>query len=528
MMALPDPLQGVPVSPAQGSTAVYFTTQDLKLFSAASHDRNPLHISETYARATPYGEPVVFGMLGAMAALGQLKERDDKVLQRISLEFRNPLSIGVPYRFQRTEPSIEQTSVKLYDAARLMIKATFTFVPGQLVPSSGTFPQTVPRFEPADRTRKDFVRGESATGSYGPSNEPFQELVERWKLSGKGATASHLAAMLWASYLVGMEWPGKRAIFWQATLDFTQEIDQSQEPFSYDVTIQDFDERLDLLLTTANLFSGGRLCATAQMSAFLRPDSPASSLPQIIELLPKSESLRGKVALVIGGSRGLGAATTQALASQGCFVLVNYHQCRAEAEQLQASLADRSDLIELVQGNAADAEWCRALRQQIFERYGGLDVLVCNASPPIHPLPFVPEKLGQFQTFLAESVALVTVPMANFMEILSERSGWNIIISSVFVTELPKEWPHYIMAKSAIEGLARWAAAHHPNIHNLIVRPPKLLTDQTNTAIGRKGAMRVEPVAVAIVKRLYGPTPTLNMHVLEDFNICDLTLGKGE
>ena len=40
--------------------------------------------------------------------------------------------------------------------------------------------------------------------------------------------------------------------------------------------------------------------------------------------------------------------------------------------------------------------------------------------------------------------------------------------------------------------------------------------------------MRVEPVAVAIVKRLYGPTPTLNMHVLEDFNICDLTLGKGE
>ena len=99
MMALPDPLQGVPVSPAQGSTAVYFTTQDLKLFSAASHDRNPLHISETYARATPYGEPVVFGMLGAMAALGQLKERDDKVLQRISLEFRNPLSIGVPYRF---------------------------------------------------------------------------------------------------------------------------------------------------------------------------------------------------------------------------------------------------------------------------------------------------------------------------------------------------------------------------------------------------------------------------------------------
>jgi acyl dehydratase len=72
-------------------TTVCFTTQDLAQFSAASGDRNPLHLSEEYARATPYGEPVVFGMLGVLAALGHLADRQDRLLQRLSVEFRNPL-----------------------------------------------------------------------------------------------------------------------------------------------------------------------------------------------------------------------------------------------------------------------------------------------------------------------------------------------------------------------------------------------------------------------------------------------------
>lgn len=515
-MALPDLPQGVPSS-SQRTTTVTFTAQDLSLFSAASHDLNPLHISESYARATPYGEPVVFGMLGALAALGQLQERNNRVLQRISLEFRNPLAVGVSYRFEVTDLSTDQSVVKLYDAARLMLKATFTFVAGHAAPPSTTYPWIALRSESADLKREDVVVGQRLTGTYSPSNEPFQELVTRWRLSVKGAASSHLAAMMWASYLVGMELPGRRAIFWRVVLDVTPEEGLSEKPFSFDVTIQDFDERFDLLHTAGNLFSDRRLCATAQMWAFLRQDSPTPSLPQIADLLPKSEQLRGKVALVIGGSRGLGAAITQALASQGCFVLMNYYRCATAAQQIQASLGDQSDLIELVQGDAADIEWCRSLQQRIFEQYGGLDVLVCNASPPIRPLPFVPEKLSQFETFLARSVALVSVPMANFLGALSERSGWNIVISSAFVRDLPEEWPHYVTAKCAVEGLAHWAAAHYPKVHSLIVRPPKLLTDQTNTTAGRQGAMRVEQVAASLVKQLCGHEASENIQILESF-----------
>ena len=371
--------------------------------------------------------------------------------------------------------------------------------------------------EAADRKPENFQVGGYVTGIYAPSANNFEKVVERWGLSRKGAAPIQIAAMMWASFVVGMELPGKRAIFWRLALDFQPDDGRPWGPLPYNIEIKGFDDRLDLLHTTGKLFSGDRLCATAQIRAFVRPDSPQSSIAGIMALMPRSEQLKGKVALVIGGSRGLGAAIGQTLALQGCSVLVNYHHSKVEAEQVRASLGEEAGLIELTQGDAADVECCLKLRQDILKEHKGLDFLVCNASPPIRPLSFVPEKLGQFQDFLAKSLALVGVPMSVFLGCLSERSGWNVIVSSAFVRDLPGEWPHYVTAKCAVEGLARWAAAHYQQTQTLLVRPPKLLTDQTNTTLGRQGAMAVERAAVAIVKHLCNSGPSKEVQVLESF-----------
>jgi NAD(P)-dependent dehydrogenase (short-subunit alcohol dehydrogenase family) len=300
-------------------------------------------------------------------------------------------------------------------------------------------------------------------------------------------------------------------------LDFQTNNGRPQEPLSYNVAIKNFDERLALLHTTGELSFGDRIFATAQIHAFVRPDSPQSSIAAITALLPRSKQLKGKVALVIGGSRGLGAAISQALALQGCSVLVNYHHSRVEAQEIKASLGDESDLIELAQGDAANIECGRKLRQHILKEYKGLDFLVCNASPPIRPLSFVPEKLEQFQDFLVKSLALVSVPMSVFLGCLSKRSGWNVIVSSAFVRDLPGEWPHYVTAKCAVEGLAQWAAAQNQQAQTLLVRPPKLLTDQTNTTLGRQGAMPMEQAATAIVRYLCNSQPSQGVQVLDRF-----------
>lgn len=498
-------------------TTVRFTKQDLLQFSAASRDRNPLHLSEEYARTTPYAEPVVFGLLSLLAGLGQLSVRNDRRLKHLSVEFRNPLNVEVLYRFDIIESSTDSARVKLYDTTRLMMTASVTFMPGQSDAESMLFPEIGCATEPADRNKGTLLPGTRVTGTYAPQTDYFAQVIARWGLAGKGVSPHQIAAMMWTSFVVGMHLPGKRAVFWRLQLDFHAADAHREGAFFYDAAVEDWDERYDLLHTLGTLSAGSLPYATAHMWAFVRQDSPQSTPRRLVDFLPPSDDLKGRLALVIGGSRGLGAAVTQALASQGCSVLLSYHHSTTEAERVRASLGERSALIELVQGDAADISWCLSVRERIRKQHGGLDMLVCNASPPIRPLAFAPEKFGQFQDFLTRSLALVSVPMSTFLNMLAEKAGWNIVLSSSFVRELPADFPHYVAAKSALEGLVNWAAAQQPKVRHRIVRPPKLLTDQTNTTLGRQGAMEVEQIAASIVKHLCRPDQSQALQIMETF-----------
>jgi NAD(P)-dependent dehydrogenase (short-subunit alcohol dehydrogenase family) len=114
-------------------------------------------------------------------------------------------------------------------------------------------------------------------------------------------------------------------------------------------------------------------------------------------------------------------------------------------------------------------------------------------------------------------LAVVTGPLSIFLPALDKKSGWNVIISSEFVRTTPPQWPHYITAKCAVEGLAHWAATQFKNTKCLVVRPPKLLTDQTNTPTGRQGAMPVETIAAALARRLAEPAPASRVELIETF-----------
>ena len=92
------------------------------------------------------------------------------------------------------------------------------------------------------------------------------------------------------------------------------------------------------------------------------------------------KTLAGKVALVTGGSRGLGTATAIALAEQGADVAISYVASEAKAEVVVKALTDkgvRAVAIRADQGDSASAE---PLIQKVVETLGRLDVLVNNAA----------------------------------------------------------------------------------------------------------------------------------------------------
>jgi 3-oxoacyl-[acyl-carrier protein] reductase len=96
--------------------------------------------------------------------------------------------------------------------------------------------------------------------------------------------------------------------------------------------------------------------------------------------------LKGKVALVTGGSRGIGRATAEALAAQGAHVALTYVRNEAEAQAVVDTIVQRGGSAERVTLDVRDPAQCDAVVADVAKRHGRLDALVANAGVAIDGL----------------------------------------------------------------------------------------------------------------------------------------------
>ncbi|RAK23090.1 3-oxoacyl-[acyl-carrier-protein] reductase /acetoacetyl-CoA reductase [Anoxybacillus vitaminiphilus] len=89
--------------------------------------------------------------------------------------------------------------------------------------------------------------------------------------------------------------------------------------------------------------------------------------------------LEGKVAVITGGGKGIGAAITRELARNGVKVVVNYNKSREAAEQLIAEITENGGEGIAVQADVSSQEDANKLIHAAVEQYGRLDILVNNA-----------------------------------------------------------------------------------------------------------------------------------------------------
>jgi NAD(P)-dependent dehydrogenase (short-subunit alcohol dehydrogenase family) len=93
-----------------------------------------------------------------------------------------------------------------------------------------------------------------------------------------------------------------------------------------------------------------------------------------------SIALKNKNILVTGGSRGLGAATVERFAAEGCNVAINYLSASARAEALAEKVrATWGVTAVVIQGDVATDAGCVAIVEEAVRALGGLDVVVSNA-----------------------------------------------------------------------------------------------------------------------------------------------------
>ena len=501
-----------------GTGPIGFSADDLTQFSLASHDVNPLHLSRDYARRTAYGRPVVFGVLGLLGGLGRLQLQSGLRLRTLVADFSNPMFQGVDYRVDVNHGDDGRASVKIFDGPRVVCRATATFREDSGSPASaGAAQSPTHRKVAAQFTDQQLSETPNAVGVYRADSAALAGLIERWELDSRAITPFQVAALVWSSYLIGMELPGERALFSRLKFEFNDSSPTESVPFEFEAHATSFNRAYSVVSIDAAIRVGDGELAKATLQSFVRQDVRGDDNRSLLRKVKPDARFEGRTALVIGASRGLGGAMAQCAASAGYTVYANYAKSHDKMDALRAELeSEARDRLIPVKGDASDPVWARSFAEEIQRSGGSLDLLICSASPALLSLWLEPGSAERVADYIAKATALYAVPMAAFLELVTPETGWVWSISSSAVNEPLAEWPHYIAAKHANEGLVDVAAREYPKLSYLIARPPRLLTDLTNTPLGRQTALLPEEVALSLLARLAVPQPG-QIQIVEEF-----------
>jgi 3-oxoacyl-[acyl-carrier protein] reductase len=164
--------------------------------------------------------------------------------------------------------------------------------------------------------------------------------------------------------------------------------------------------------------------------------------------------LTGKVAIVTGASKGIGAAIAKGLGVAGAAVVVNYASSREGADRVVADITSKGGRAVAVQGDVAKAADVRRLFAETQRAFGTLDVLVNNAGVyQLEPIESVAE--GEFHRQFNTNVLGPILAIQEAVKHFGPRGGSVINISSVASTSAPPNSVVYSATKGALDTVTR-------------------------------------------------------------------------
>ena len=193
--------------------------------------------------------------------------------------------------------------------------------------------------------------------------------------------------------------------------------------------------------------------------------------------------LKGKVAVVTGASKGIGAGIAKALAKAGAAVVVNYSSSKEGADRIVAEIAAKGGKAVAVQGDVSKAADVQRLFKETKKAFGALDVLVNNAGVfQFEPLEAATET--EFHRQFNTNVLGLILATQEAVKHFGPEGGSVINIGSVASDQTPPMSVIYSATKGAVDAitgvLAKELGAKKIRVNS--INPGGVETEGTHTA----------------------------------------------
>lgn len=453
-------------------------------FARATGDVNPMHMDVRLAQRTLAGGRAVHGVHAALWAL-------DACAETYRLEDLSSLQL----RFERFVLVGDRTELAVHEADAQGLRLSLSVDGVRAATIQATLGGARPRAEPAAvasgaiPTEPAVVDPSTIAGATGAFRLPAPEAIAA--LAPRLARAigpARVAALGGLSTLVGMVVPGLHSILSKIDVTFTDGADGSSLAY----TVKRFQPMLQSVTTQA---SGPGLEARVESFVRPRPIEP-EKLVDLAALVQPGE-FSAVSALIVGGSRGLGAATAKLIAAGGGEVCITYASGASEAEAVAA---------EIRNGGGR----CQALRYDAAHPVGPqLQSLAIKPSQLYHfatPRIFRQKRAPFEPSCFEEMMRVYNYAFYELSLFCLERRDQLAAFypSTTAIDEAPRDTLEYVMAKTAGETLAATLPRTIPNLRTMIERLPRVKTDQTAT-IFPVPAAPPGALMLPIIRRLSAP-----------------------
>ena len=193
--------------------------------------------------------------------------------------------------------------------------------------------------------------------------------------------------------------------------------------------------------------------------------------------------LQGKVAIVTGASKGIGAAIAKQLAAEGAAVVVNYASSKPGAEQVVAEITRNGGRAVTIQANVAKPAEIERLFADAEKAFGRLDILVNNAGVyEFAPLEQFTE--GHFYKHFDLNVLGLLLASQEALKHFGPAGGSIVNISSIASTLAPPNASVYSATKAAVDAVTKSLAKElgPRKIRVNAVNPGMVVTEGLHTA----------------------------------------------